>query len=401
MSAFGLHKRGRFYWTEFRVRGQRVYKSTKCTDPEAAEVVAAKWYNDLAKESEGIWVDHGETVQDLWDMWWRDTTFTLSEAHRDRVERDWRLHILPKFGKRPAADITNADVEELRREYMAGTSLRQAHQEEKRLANLAKKKLKEKLPKDAVLPAQRPRSLSSSNKLLLHFHLVFSWAQEEHKVFQGPLPFAVKVLETQEVPKDSMEQEQIRAYLAVVDRSKSLHARIAIRAMLYWSLREDEALVMKWKWFGPGLRTFQHGDRKAKDAPRFPVPEDLRRLLDPLPRHPSGLVLPDPNGNPHDAQFTRSLIARAGKAIGLHLTPHSMRHSWATMTAQKTQNAYVVRNGLGHKTLDMSLKYVKLSTKDLAEAGAAVFGDLFTGEKPKSHHRIGKYSVKLKNKQVK
>ena len=393
MSAFGLHKRGKIYWTEFRVRGIRVYRSTKCTNPDDAEEVAAKWYNDLAKESQGVWVDHGHTVQDLWDLWWRDTKLTLSEGHRNGVERNWRLHILPVLGARPARSITNADAEELRRTYLNGTSLRQAHQVEQRLKNLRERTEDPK----ATLPAPRPRTLGSSNKLLLHMHLVFSWAIEEHKALQV-MPFNVKVLETQEVPKASMEQDQVRAYLAVVDRSRSIHARVAIRAMLYWSLREDEALSMKWIWFGPGLRTFQHGDRKAKDAPRFPVPEDLRLLLAALPRHPSGLVLPGPDGNPHDGQFTRALILKAGKAIGLHLTPHSMRHSWATMTAKATQNAYVVRNGLGHKTLDMSLKYVRLSTKDLAEAGAAVFGDLFTGEKTKSHHVIRGMNVKLKTK---
>jgi len=73
MTPFGLHKRGKFFWTEFEVRGTRVHKSTKCTTKEDAEVVAAKWYNDHAKESQGIWVDHGFTVQDLWDLWWKFT----------------------------------------------------------------------------------------------------------------------------------------------------------------------------------------------------------------------------------------------------------------------------------------------------------------------------------------
>lgn len=387
MTNFGLHKRGKFFWTEFRIRGQRVYKSTKCTNEEDAEVVAARWYNDLAKESQGVWIDHGYTVKDLWDSWWKATAPPiLSEAHRKRVSTDWLLHILPRFGDRPAKGITTADAEHLRREYLAGTSLRQAHQEEKRLANLARKKQAKKLPEDATLPSPKPRSVASSNKLLLHFHLVFSWAVHERRALEA-VPFDVKVIKVQEKVKSTLERHQVRAFLALVDASDSPHAKIAIRAMLYWALREAEALALRWEWFGPELATFQHGERKAKDAPRFPVPEDLRRLLVAMGVKTHGLVLPalappapgkkTRRGMKHDSQFTAKIIHRAGLELGLDLTPHSLRHSWATMTAKETQNPYVVRSGLGHTTFDMSLKYVKTSTVDLANAGNKVFGDLW------------------------
>ncbi len=402
MNAFGLHLRGRFFWSEFEVRGIRVHRSTKCTNREDAEQVVAKWYNDLAKEAEGVWVDRGYTVKDLWDLWWTHTAPPiLSAAHRARVERDWRLHILPRFGSWPAEALSNADAEDLRRAYLDGDSLRQAHQAEQRLKNLERRARAAKKPVPKEVPPAKKRTLASSNKLLLHLHLVFSWAVAERKALRA-VPFSVQVKETQEAVKDSLEQDQVRPFLALVDRSSSLHARVAIRAMLYFPLREDEALSMRWEWFSSSLSTFQHGARKAKDAPRFAVPADLRALLLalPPPKPRTGLVLPGPDGVPHDPQFTAKLIARAGRTLGLHLTPHSMRHTWATLTAQNTHDAYVVRNGLGHKTLDMSLEYVRLNTRDLAAAGERVFGELFTGEKAKSHHRVRGFKVSLKKRKV-
>lgn len=397
MSLFGLHKRGKFFWTEFRVRGQRVYKSTKCTNEEDAEVVAARWYNDLAKESQGVWVDHGYTVKDLWDAWWTATAPPiLSEAHRDRVEKDWRLHILPRFQHRVATTITNEDAEQLRRSFLDSPSLRNEHLEEKRLKNLRRRT---KDP-NATLPPPKPRTIQGSNKLLLHFHLVFSWAVEMKKLKAAT--WTVKILEFQKSPKDSLDKEQVRKFLELVDRSTSTQARAAIRAMLYLALREDEALGMRWEWFGYELRTFQHGDRKAKDAPRFAVPEDLRTILLALrPENAQGLIFPAGDGEAHWGQFTTKIISRAGKALGLHLTPHTMRHSWATMTARATGNAHLIKNGLGHTSIQMADEYVRLSTRDLGEAGARVFGDLWTGEKPKSHHRIKKFNVRIKIKDVK
>lgn len=397
MSTFGLHKRGKFYWTEFRVRGTRVYKSTKCTDPDDAEQVAAKWYNDLAKEAQGVWVDHGYTVRDLWDIWWRDTVPPiLSEGHRAGVERNWRLHILPTFGHRAADSITVEDAENLRRTYLSSPSLRYSHQAEQRLANLRKRT---KNP-EAQLPKPKPRTIRSSNQLLLHFHLVFAYAVEVYKALRE-VPWNVRILDYQSAPKPSLETDQITPFLAEIDRTGNLQVQVGVRAMLYLSLREDEILSMRWEWFGSGLRTFQHGNRKAKDTPRFAVPADLIRLLQLLSPLPSGLVLPAKDGDTHWGQFTTKALARAGKALGIHLTPHSMRHSWATMTARKTGNALLIQKGLGHKTLKMSSEYVATATKDLDQAGAAVFGDLWTGEKPKSHHQIGKYRVKIKNKEVK
>jgi hypothetical protein len=48
----------------------------------------------------------------------------------------------------------------------------------------------------------------------------------------------------------------------------------------------------------------------------------------------------------------------------------------------------------------MSLKYVHLNTRDLAAAGERVFGELFTGEKVKSHHRVRGFKVTLKKRKV-
>lgn len=363
---FGLHKVGKLWHCEFRVGEIYVHRSTKRKVYEEARQVAEKWHKEALDKSQGRVVDQEDTVAEMFQKW-KDSASTISEAHKSRVEQDWRLHILPTWGSRQARTITTADAEALRKIYLDNPSL-----------------------------GTKPRSVAGSNKVLLHAHLVWSWAVEEAGLLVR-VPWNVKVVETQEKPKDTLSKEQVRPFLAIVDTARNPHVRVAIRMMLYLALREHEALVARWEWFTPDLSTFQHGDRKAKDAPRFPVPVDLQAALRALVKPPkgedwerpeSGLLLPRQDTEEEAkrwGQYTTKTVARAGKALGLRLTPHSLRHSWATMTARQTGNAHLIKDGLGHKTLNTATKYVKLSTRDLAQSNADVFGDLAVGsQKPRN-----------------
>jgi integrase len=400
--AFGLRKVGRYWHADFWVGAKHIHRSTRMTSFPDAEDVARQWHTEEQRKAQGLPVDQGLTVRELWARWWAGTESYLSESHRNRVAQDWDLYVLPAWGDRPAKGIRTADAEELRRDFLASPSLRNAHYAEKITARCKRE--------ERDVPPPAPRSIASGNKLLLHAHLVWTWAVKRAEIL-ARVPWSVHIDDAQEKPKDTLSESQIRDFLAQIDRTaRNPHVHVAVRAMLYLALREKEALVMRWEWFSPDLATFQHGERKAKDAPRYPVPLDLRERLQalcPAPpgkaweRPASGLVLPrmvDGEEARHWGQFTTKAIARAAKTLKLKLTPHSLRHSWATMTARKTGNAHLVKDGLGHKALNTATKYVKLSTRDLAEAQAKVFGDL--AEKPSQpahkliHHTLARMRKK-------
>lgn len=403
---FGLHKVGKYWHMDFWVDKIHIHRSTKATVFEDALSIARKAHAQARRAAEGLPVDTEILVEDLWKDWWEGTELTLSESHRDRVERDWRLHILPMFTGRKARSITTEDAEDLRTAFLAAPSQRNAHHADAKLRRLqgAAKRAGEPIPQ--ALPETDPlaRSMASANKLLLHFSLVFAWHVQVKKSLAA-VPFTVHVKDVQGKPKATLTRELVPSFLANVDARGSLHVQVAVRAELYLPLREREALRLRWEWFSRDLATFQHGERKKKDAPAFPVPADLQGKLHALIPEgqevpTAGLVLPAEDGQPHRQQFTRKAITAAGKALGLHLTPHSMRHSWATMTARATGSAHLVKDGLGHKTMDQAIDYVKLNTSDLQAAQAQVFGELATGVKEipsqNTHKLIKKYLAKIR-----
>lgn len=396
--AFGLRKVGRYWHADFRVGPDHIHRSTRMTTYPDAEDVARVWHTEAQRKAQGLAVDQDILVKDLWARWWAETESYLSESHRNRVAQDWDLYVLPAWGERQAKTIRTADAEELRRAFLEAPSLRNAHYKEKIEARY--KALKQDPP------PPKKHSIASANKLLLHAHLVWAWAVDRAEIL-AKVQWTVHMDESQEKPKDTLTEAQIRPFLAEIDKARNPHVHVAVRAMLYFALREREALVMRWEWFSPDLATFQHGDRKAKDAPRFPVPVDLRdhlRALCPAAegkgweRPVKGLVLPrmeDEEEVKRWGQYTTKAIARAAAVLNLRLTPHSMRHSWATMFARKTGNAHLVKDGLGHKTLNTATKYVKLSTRDMADAQSQVFGDL--AEPSQNGHKLVKrYAANLR-----
>ena len=63
------------------------------------------------------------------------------------------------------------------------------------------------------------------------------------------------------------------------------------------------------------------------------------------------------------------IVARHGDAIGLHLTPHDLRRTFATTWIRKGGNVFALQRLLGHQTLAMVGEYVALAEADLALEG--------------------------------
>lgn len=64
----------------------------------------------------------------------------------------------------------------------------------------------------------------------------------------------------------------------------------------------------------------------------------------------------------------QQLIKRLGRKIGIHVTPHVLRHTAATLMAKNGATALQLQRTLGHSTINMSMKYVELSQLDMANA---------------------------------
>jgi site-specific recombinase XerD len=87
--------------------------------------------------------------------------------------------------------------------------------------------------------------------------------------------------------------------------------------------------------------------------------------------HP--LLLPRENGRALDRHTVTRFINRAGAAAGLaHIHPHQLRHTLATQAINRGMSLEAIAALLGHRSLDMTLRYAKIASRTVADEYFAV-----------------------------
>jgi site-specific recombinase XerD len=117
---------------------------------------------------------------------------------------------------------------------------------------------------------------------------------------------------------------------------------------------------------------------KLRTERLLPVDEDIQRIVnrvvtlrksDSLPRRPDGERLLLPCCRSHDAfhQLLASALADASQRAGCstHVTPHRLRHSFASEMVRLGVSLPALMQMLGHKDIRMTLRYVEITQLDL------------------------------------
>jgi site-specific recombinase XerD len=138
--------------------------------------------------------------------------------------------------------------------------------------------------------------------------------------------------------------------------------RTGLRVSEYTSLQAGAVVQIG---AGPWLHVPVGKLREDRYLPLHPhlvaLIDDYRRAhVDPA--HP--LLLPRENGRPLDRHTVTRMINKAGTAAGLsHIHPHQLRHTLATQAINRGMSLEAIAAMLGHRSLDMTLRYAKLAAR--------------------------------------
>jgi site-specific recombinase XerD len=114
--------------------------------------------------------------------------------------------------------------------------------------------------------------------------------------------------------------------------------------------------------------------------------------------HP--LLLPRENGRPLDRHTVTRLINKAGAAAGLpHIHPHQLRHTLATQAINRGMTLEAIAALLGHRSMDMTLRYAKIANRTVADEYFAVTEKveaLYGQDKPLPGDLVGPRMAKLR-----
>lgn len=147
-----------------------------------------------------------------------------------------------------------------------------------------------------------------------------------------------------------------------------------VRLMLDAGLRCGEVLALQ-----PGhlnmttCRLLVREGKGAKDRVLW-VPTDLRDLIGAwLERKPaSPLLFPTRSGSKVNARYVREMVKRYAEKAGVQewekVSPHTLRHTFATDLLRETGNVEIVRKALGHANISTTMIYTHLTDNDVQHA---------------------------------
>jgi site-specific recombinase XerD len=213
--------------------------------------------------------------------------------------------------------------------------------------------------------------------LRMFFLRIEEWGWDEAPprvpMFPGDLP-----RQDHPLPKALDDATAARLLRAAQDDRRML-VRVTVEMLLRTGLRVSEftglradamVLIGAGPWLHVPVGKLRE-DRYLPLHPQLVTLIDSYRAAHVSPDHP--LLLPRENGRPLDRHTVTRMINRAGAAAGLsHIHPHQLRHTLATQAINRGMSLEAIAALLGHRSLDMTLRYAKIASRTVADEYFAV-----------------------------
>ncbi len=159
-------------------------------------------------------------------------------------------------------------------------------------------------------------------------------------------------------PRHALSEEDVEKLLAEVHKDARPFVTLAVDT----GMRRGELYDLQWEDVDLAQQTILVRDRKRNAYTLLSMTERVRVLLEEMDRQQkkerlkSLFVLPrNADGKPINRRTT---ITKAAARAGLpHVSPHTLRHTFATLTLDAGAELYDVQAALGHKTSVMTQRY--------------------------------------------
>jgi len=224
---------------------------------------------------------------------------------------------------------------------------------------------------DFLQQAQRqglaPGTLSGTLSILKDF---FAWLIEQGQMLSQPIKrYRHRLVVPQTLPKP-MAEPDIVAFFNVID---SVRDRLIFLLMLRCGLRVSETCTLTWEQIDWSVGTIRIDNSKGQVDRIVYVAPDVEQALQRWRVGPSksGYLFPSPyknrNGEPLTARLVQYLMAGYLQQAGVTrpYSPHCLRHTFATQLLNAGMPLEVLKELMGHDSIQMTLRYAQLyeSTK--------------------------------------
>jgi len=135
--------------------------------------------------------------------------------------------------------------------------------------------------------------------------------------------------------------------------------------MAHSGLRTSEIRALRWQDVDLRKRTLRIEESKGLQSRVVFLSVPTTKILKRLPKASDPIFTS--NNRPFSDRYCQSRLKTFGKKCGLHVTPHQLRHTCATMLLNAGMSIFGVQASLGHKYADTTLQYARIHNSVVAK----------------------------------
>lgn len=203
---------------------------------------------------------------------------------------------------------------------------------------------------------------SKSNSMMrgIYFALKFFYGKVLEQQFDEKIPLAKKGLKLPVV----ISKEEVRA---MFEATKNQKHKLALGLLYYGGLRLNEVRKLKWQDLDIARKTI-HIKKSKGDRDRVVfLHEQLKQFLDENGIKKDGFILFSERGSVYSERSIQQIVKNAARKAGIKkkITPHTLRHSFATHLLEAGADIRYIQKLLGHKDLKTTQIYTHVANRDI------------------------------------
>jgi len=196
----------------------------------------------------------------------------------------------------------------------------------------------------------------------IYFALQFFWEQVLNQKFDEKIPLAKK---RSQLPTVLSKEETLK----LLESSQNTKHRLVLALLYYGGLRLSEVISLH--WHDIGLERGQIHLKRAKgekDRVIF-LHDKIKQLLILNGLQQEGLVLLSERGKKYDQRTIQLIVRHAARKANItkKVTPHTLRHSFATHLLEAGADIRSIQTLLGHANLQTTQIYTHVANKDITQ----------------------------------
>lgn len=151
--------------------------------------------------------------------------------------------------------------------------------------------------------------------------------------------------------------------------TKNYNHKTIIQVGYAAGLRVSEIINLKWTDIDFKRNVIHIKSAKGKKDRIVMLSPKVKKTLLKLDSEKEGLVFKTNRGKKYTTRTIQMIVRKAAKNAGIKklVTPHTLRHSFATHLLEKGTDIRYIRDLLGHTNINTTLIYTKVSNKDISK----------------------------------